>query len=146
LHTAVGIGEPAIVGGDHVAALLGRYDLPEFLECLGEQPAAARLVEPYELLPAQQEDAAQDEVSGALGVGLGIGQGQCGAPGPAEQLPAVYTQMDAQPLYVGHEVPGGVGFKAGVGQRPPAAALVKEDDPIALGVVVASHGRIAATA
>lgn len=52
--------------------------------------------------------------------------------------PAVDTQVLAETLQVGHQVPGGVGREVGmsVDSRPAAAApsLIEQDDPVELGV------------
>ena len=91
---------------------------------VGKDPARALLVEPEQLAPAQQEDAAQHERLAALGVRLGVGQRKGAAPAPAEHHPPVDAEVLAQLLDVPHEVPGRVLAKLREGCALAAAALV----------------------
>jgi len=63
-------------------------------------------------------------------MGFGIGERQRRAPGAAEDEPFFDAHHFAQPLDVGDEMPGGVGFDRGVRGRLSAAALVEEDDVV----------------
>ena len=58
LHGGVVMGEAAVIGRDHVAALGLGDDAHIILERVGEDPAAAFLIEPFELGAPQREDAA----------------------------------------------------------------------------------------
>ena len=91
-------------------------------------------------------------------MGLGVSEPQCRAPRPAEYQPTLDPEMLAQALHVLHQVPGRVVDQAGVGSALAAAALVKQDDAVALrieeaphlgigpptGAAVNKHGRLAA--
>ena len=103
-------------------------------------------VEPVEFGLAQQEDAAEHQFPHAFGVLLSIGERQRRAPGAAEDLPTIDADLAAQLLHVVDEMPGRILVQAGVRRRASAAALVEQDDAVARRVVIAAHGRIAATA
>ena len=60
--SAIGTGQPPVIGCDQVAALARRDRAQIILQRVGEDPAAAFLVEPFELGAAQREDAAQHEL------------------------------------------------------------------------------------
>src|SRR5262245_10075319 len=75
---------------------------------------------------------------------LRVGEGQRRAPGATKQLPALDVEMKAQPLHVGHQIPGGVALEAGVWPRTAAAALVEQDDAIAAGIMITTHAGVAA--
>ena len=92
------------------------------------------LVVPEQLPAPEREDPAQDQLGDALGMGLGIGQRQRAAPGAAEHQPALDPEHGAQPLDVGHQMPGGVGLQRGEWCAAAAAALVEQEDPVALGI------------
>ncbi len=127
-------GEPRVVGEEEVTAL-GLGDGREVvLPRVGEDRARAALVEPVDLLLAEEEDAAQHELGDALGVGLGVGQREGRPPGAAEDHPAVDAEVGAEALDVGDERPGGVVVEARVRRALPAPALVELDDAVALGV------------
>src|SRR6478672_3813369 len=81
-------------------------------------------------------------------MGLGVGERKCRAPGAAEHLPALYSEMLAQLLDIVDEMPGGVLVDAGMRRRAPASALVEQHDAVAVRIVIASHdgGRAAAGA
>ena len=59
---------------------------------VGIEDRSAALVEPVDLLFAEEEDAAQDQFGDAVGMGFGVGECKGGAPGSAEDLPAVDGQ------------------------------------------------------
>ena len=66
-----------------------------------------------------------------MGMSLGIGQAKCGAPGQAEDDPAIDAEHHAQHLNIGDQMSGCVGIEAGVGttrQWPtaPRPALVEQ--------------------
>ena len=91
---------------------------------LGEQHARAVLIEPIELLAAQQEDAAQHELADRARMRLGVRERQRAAPRPAEHEPALDREVLAQALHVGDEVPGRVRFE----RRVRAAAAGSRAD------------------
>ena len=133
-HGRIVAGKAAVVGGEQIAAL-GLRDVGEVrLPRVGIEDRRAALVEPVDFLLAEEEDAAEDEFGDAIGMSLGIGQGQGGAPGPAEHLPALNAEVLADFLDVGDEVPGGVGFERRVGRALAAAALVEVHDAVLFGV------------
>ena len=74
----------------------------------------------------------------ALRVRLGVGEGEGAAPAAAEDEPLVDAEVLADPLGVGHEVPGGVLAQLGVGRALAAAALVEEGEVPLRGVEVAA--------
>ena len=80
------------------------------------------------------------------GIRLGVGQRQRGAPGAAEQQPAVDAEMAAQGLDVGDQVLGGVVLQAAERTRPAGAALVEDDHAPELGVEEAAMHRAGAGA
>src|SRR5688572_10857680 len=65
---------------------------------------------------------------------LRVGERERAAPRASEHQPALDAVQGAQPLDVGHEVPGRVGVEAGIGPRAPAPPLVEQEQPIAVGV------------
>ena len=69
---------------------------------------------------------------------LRVGEGERAAPAPAEHQPALDAEVLAQPLDVGHEVPGRVLAQLGVRRALAAAALVEEHDAPARGIEVAA--------
>ena len=69
---------------------------------------APALVEPVDLLLAQEEDAAQHQLGDALGVRLRVGERERAAPRAAEDLPALDAEVRAERLDVGDQMPGGV--------------------------------------
>ena len=80
LHGWIGIGEAAVIGFDQIAAL-GLGDHAQILlEGVGEDPATAFLIEPFELRAPQREDASQHELGHALWVCLGVSERERGAP------------------------------------------------------------------
>jgi len=146
LHCPVIAGKTAVVGGEQIVALcLG--DVGEvWLPGIRIEDRSSALVEPVDFLPAQQEDAAQDEFGDAFGMSLGIGEGQSGTPGPAEYLPVLNAQVLADFLNIGDEVPGGVGFERRVRRALAAAALVEIHDAVFLRVKEAARFGVGASA
>ena len=75
-------------------------------------------------------------------MGLCIGQRQGRPPRAAEQHPFVDPQVQANPLEVGNQIPGGVVFQAGVGGGTAATALVERDDAVQVRIKEAATLRI----
>ena len=122
------------VGGHQITPLGQRNRRQKLLPQIGEQPRCALLVIPEQLGSAQGEDAAQHQLRDVRRVRLGIGQRQRGAPGTAKHQPAIKTSQAAQAFNVGHQIPGGVVLQRSMRARAAAAALVKQQHTIALGV------------
>jgi len=72
-------------------------------------------------------------------MGLSVGQRQRRAPRSTEQLPSLDAKALADALHVGDEVPGRIRVERGVRGGLAGAALVEQDDAVALGVVQATH-------
>ena len=145
-HGRIIAGKAAVVGGEQIAAL-GLRDVGEVrLPRIGIEHRSAALVEPVDLLFAEEEDAAQDDFGDAIGMGLGIGEREGGAPGSAEHLPALDAEVLADFLDIGDQVPGGVGFERRVGRALAAAALVEVHDAVLLGMKEAALFGIGAAA
>jgi hypothetical protein len=129
-HGGILAGEAPIVGRQQIAALalgnMGEVRLP----CIRIENGSAALVEPVDLLLAEQEDAAHNEFGHTLRVRLGIGESQGGAPGSSENLPSLDSQVLADLFNIADEVPGGVGFESCVGCALAAASLVKVNDAV----------------
>jgi hypothetical protein len=141
----VDTGEAAMVGREEIAAF-GCGDVGQvWLPGVRIKNRGAALVEPVDFLFAQQEDAAENEFGDAIGMSLGIGQGEGGAPGSAEDLPALNAQVHADFFDVGDQVPGGVGFEGRIGSALAAAALVEVHDAVLLGMEEAALFGIGAT-
>lgn len=119
-----------MIGGDQVAPLGRRDHVREGAPLVGPEVAGAAAVEPVKLGLGHGEDAAQGQGLDAVGMGLGVEQREAGAPGAAEDDPALDAERLADALDVGNEVPGGVGLHGGVGRRAAAAALVEEHDAV----------------
>ena len=109
---------------------------------VGKDLARPLLVEPEELAPAQQEDAAQHERLAAIRVRLGVGQRKGAAPAPAEDDPPVDAEVLAQLLDVRHEIPGRVLPELREGCALAAAALVVQHDAPLLRIEVAVVERV----
>ena len=145
-HGRIIAGEAAVVGGEQIAALC-LWDVGEVrFPSIRIEDRRAALVEPVDFLLAEEEDAAEDEFGDAIGMSLGIGEGEGGAPGSAEHLPALNAEVLADFFDVGDEVPGGVGFERCVGRALAAAALVEVHDAVLFGVEEAALFGIGATA
>ena len=110
-HSRIVAGQAGIIGGEQIPAFglgnVGQVRLPG----VRIKDRRAALVEPVDFLLAEEEDAAQDKFGDAIGISLGIGEGESGAPGSAEHLPALNAEVLADLLDVGDEVPGGVGLE-----------------------------------
>ena len=91
-------------------AFLGRQVAGEGGVGVREDGAQA-VQEPVHLGAAAEEDAAQHQGGDVGGVGLGVGQRERGAPGAAEEQPAVDIQVGAQALDIVDQVLGGVGVQ-----------------------------------
>ena len=145
-HGRIVAGKAAVIGGQQIAAL-GLRDVGEVrLPGVRIEDRRAALVEPIDFLLAEEEDAAEDEFSDAVGISLGIGKGERGAPGSAEYLPALNAEVLADFLDVGDQVPGGVGFERRVGRALAAAALVEVHDAVLFGMEEAALFGIGAAA
>ena len=82
----------------------------------------------------EQEDAAQHELGDDVGMLLGVGQREGGAPRAPEHHPPLDAEVGAHPLDVVHEVPRGVVLHVGVRRALAAAALVEQHDAVGVGV------------
>ena len=136
--------QPAVIGGDQVAALVLGDRRHEAVPDIGPEQAGAAAIEPVEFGPGHQEHPAQRQVGRPVGMRLGIDQRQRRAPRAAEHDPAADPQGGADRLHVRDQIPGGVGGDAGMGPRPAAAALVEQHHPIGRRVEVPPHRRAAA--
>ncbi len=87
-----------------------------------------------QLLLAQGKDAAQHHFTDALRVGLRIGERQRRSPGAAEHQPLLDAGHFAQPLDIGHQMPGGVVVQTGVRTGAATAALIEQQNLVALGI------------
>src|SRR5215831_9234992 len=94
----------------------------------------AVLVEPIDLLLAEEENAAQNELRNAVWMGLGISQGESGTPRTAKNQPTLNGEVLADLFDVGYEIPRGVFVQGSVGRALAAAALVEVDDAVLCGV------------
>ena len=137
-------GQAPVIGGHQVAALGFRDRRDEVLPGIGKERVGPLLIEPLELARPQRENAAQDDLADTGRMRLGIGERERRAPGTAAELPALEPEMFAQPLHVGHKIPGRVLGKLGMRRRLPAAALVEQDDSIGVRIVRAPHRRVGA--
>ena len=112
---------------------------------IGEDPAQP-VKEPFHLLVAAEEDAAQHAARDACGMRLGIGQRQGGAPGAAEEQPFLNAEEAPQRLDVLDQMRRGVGAQLAQGARAAGAALVEDDQPPMGGIEKAAmHGPGAGT-
>lgn len=107
-RVAVAAGQPPMVGREQVATFLDGNRLEEMRPLVRVDFAGAVLVEPADLLAAEQKNAPQHQFADGLRMALRIGQRQRAAPGTAEHQPPFDTQMLAQHLHVRDQVPGGV--------------------------------------
>ena len=135
--------------------MVGRYQVASFnfrnrrqVICpgFGKQPARALLVEPFELPPPDQEDAAQHQFGHPARMRLRIRQRQRRTPAATEDLPAFDVQELPQRLDIRDKVPRGVVDQVGVRRRPPCPALVEKYDAVARRIMEAAHARAAARA
>src|SRR5262249_32335576 len=95
LYRRVSVGEAAVEGGDHVAALLWWNYARVVFEGVGKDPARSFLVEPFKLSAAKREDASEHELGHPFRVGLGVSERQRRAPRATEHLPSLHAKMDA---------------------------------------------------
>src|SRR4029077_16451824 len=109
------------------------------LERFREDPAAALLIEPFELGAPECEDAAEHELGRPLRMRLGIGKRKRRAPGAAKHLPALDVEELAELLDVVNEMPGGVFVDARMRRGAPAAPLVEQHDAVTRRIVIAAH-------
>ena len=127
MDAGIGVGQAAQIGAQQVAAFMLRQKAGKVRMRLREHRLHA-IQEPVDLLRAAQENAAQHAADDAVGMGLGIGERQRRAPGPAEQQKALDRQMAAQDLDIRDEVRRGVVLQAAQRTRPSRAPLVENDD------------------
>ena len=113
---------------------------------VGKDLARPLLVEPEELAPAEEEDAAQHERLAAIRVRFGVGQRQGAAPAAAEHDPPIDAEVLAQLLDVRDEIPGRVLPELREGRALAAAALVVQHDAPLLRIEVAVVDRVDAAA
>ena len=140
------LSEPAVIRAEQIAAFLRRDRREERPPLLREQHARAPLIEPVDLLAAQQENAAQHELADRARMRLGVGERESAAPRAAEHEPAVDIETAAQSLHVGDQIPGRVGLERRVRPTTPRAALIEDHDPIAVGIEEAPRVHVAAAA
>ena len=74
----------------------------------GGRVLVAVVEEAAQLVGRGEKHASQDGAEAGAAVGSGIGHRQRGAPGAAEDQPAVDAQVLANALDVGHQMRGGV--------------------------------------
>src|SRR4051794_21202998 len=97
--------------------------------------------EPLDLQLRAQEDSAQDEPGGALGMADAVRQRKRAAPRSAEQEPARDAELDAELLHVTHEVGGGVVVQVAERHRAATTTLIEHDYSIELRIKEAAmHG------
>jgi hypothetical protein len=133
-HGGILAGEPPIVGRKQIAALALRNMRKVRLPCIRIENGSAALVEPVDLLLAEQEDAAHNEFGNTLRVRLGISESQCGTPGSTENLPSLNLQVLADLFNIGDELPSGVVFKRRVRCALATASLGIVNDAVFLRV------------
>ena len=131
---------------DQIAALVFGNGGAEILPALGPEPRRAAAIEPVEFALHPEEHPAQHQRSNAIGMGLGIGKGQCRPPAATEEGPARDTENLPDRLDIADQMRRGIRLDAGGGARAAAAALVEEDDPVMSRVEEAPHERAAAPA
>jgi hypothetical protein len=100
-----------------------------------ERGSAAFLVQPVELVLLEQEDTAKDQLGNPLGVRLGVGERERGAPASAERLPFLDPgDLGAELLDVLDKVPGGVVLEVRERGLLAATALVEHQDLVLVRV------------
>ena len=112
----------------------------------GSQHRGAALVEPVDLLLPEEEDSAEDNFAGTIGMSLRISQGEGRTPRSAKHLPAFNGEVFAEFLDVGDQVPGSVSFERRVRCALAAATLVEVHDAVFAGVEEAALFRIGTAA
>ena len=105
--------------------------------------------DPFDLAARGGGHERQHQRVDPLRVRLGVGQAEGGAPGQAQDGPALDPVQPAQRFDVGDQVRGGVGAQVGIrlaGQRPaaPAPALVEQHDAVGIRIEEAPLARRAA--
>src|SRR6266436_9450688 len=103
MDTRVGVEQSTIVGSENVAALAFGKEFGKGAPSFGENLAHA-VEKPVDLFPPAQKNSTQDEPSAVRGIGRGIIERQCRAPGTAEHEPSFDAERSAQVLDVGDEV------------------------------------------
>ena len=127
----VGIAKQGDIGIDEpVLAQVVRNSARKLLP-LARKDAPDVLHDPLHLAARGRRDKPQHHRRHAMGMSLRVGEAERGAPGQAENGPAIDAQPFAQHLDVGDKVSGGVGAEIGVGfarERPaaPRPALVEQ--------------------
>ena len=125
-------GEAAVVGAERGRPRSsGGIGATYSSQASGKMRVGAALVEPVDLLLAEEEDPPEHELGHALGVRLGVGQRQRAPPRAAEDLPPVDPEVRAERLDVGDEVPGRVVLERSVRRALAAAPLIEEHDAVA---------------
>jgi hypothetical protein len=81
-----------------------------------------------------------------MGIRFGVSQRQGRAPGPAKDQPALNAEVAPQPFDICKQMGSGVGGEVrvrvtGARRAPAGPALVKQNDPIDLGIEVAPQAR-----
>src|SRR5882724_1962509 len=93
-------GQPLMISADHVVTFSFGNDFQKLFPNVGEDPTAAFLIEPFDLIRPAEKDSAQHEFGRALGMLLSISKRQSAAPRSAEHLPFLYAEMLAQFLNI----------------------------------------------
>src|SRR5437867_6735330 len=101
--TGVGVEQSTIVGSEDVAALALGKEFGKGAPSFGENLAHS-VEKPFDLLPPAEKNSTQDQPSAVQGIGGGIIERQCRAPGTAEHEPAFDAESCTQVLDVGDEV------------------------------------------
>ncbi|MNI53477.1 hypothetical protein D3C73_1083120 [compost metagenome] len=127
-------GQALVEGVEQITTFLWRDRSDVVLPVIREQAAGALLIHPVNVLRTGQENPTQDQAVDALGMGLRVSQRQGRTPGTAEHHPLVDAQVQADPLQVCDQIPGGVVFQAGVRGGAAATALVEGDDAVQVGI------------
>ena len=122
----VGIGQPAQIGAQQIAALRLGDVAGEGRVHFGEDRGQP-MHEPFHLRLAAQEHATQHRAAHPARMRLGIGQRQGGAPRTAEQHPGIDVQVPAQRFDVVHQIRRRVAGQAAERAGSAGAALVEDD-------------------
>src|SRR5262249_46009668 len=129
MHRRVRMHQALVISVQKIAALGFRDMAGKIAPGLRRQLAQAIEKPIYLRLPAK-EDAAECKSANAIGMELGISDGERRAPGATEHGPFVDPEMLTQPLDVGHQVRGRV--VADLAERPRATGtpLIEDDDAV----------------
>ena len=133
-----------MIGADHVVAFGFGNDRHEARPGFGPEPARAAAIEPVEFRLRHQEDAAQDQLQHPVGMFLSIDKRQRRPPAAAEHAPRIDAKRAADAFDILDQMPGRVVLDRRMRARPPAAALVEQDNPEDAWVEIAPHRRAAA--